>query len=191
MEKIEVEIEKVLGFLSTIYKLTPECCEDLKKFIRRETFRKGDIILKIGDVNTRLYFIMKGAAICSYYVGEEEVVDWFFFEEEFFVSIGSFYEQVPSEDCIVAHEDCDLLYMTHEQYEYLCEKHHCFSNLARILLQKYLIVFHNHPRFIRRHTATERLKIAAAKLGHLYYRIPRTIVASWLGMNRSTLSRNQ
>ena len=26
-----------------------------------------------------------------------------------------------------------------------------------------IIVFHNHPRFIRRHTATERLKIAAAE----------------------------
>ena len=184
-------MEEILKMLCDIRPLTDECLDDLRRFIKLQKVRKDEIILKIGEVNNKLYFIHTGAMHCFHYVGEEEVTDWFFFEREFVVSIGSFYDQVPSEDCIVALEDGEAYYIMHEHFEYLCRTHHCFSELARRLLQKYLVVFHDHPRFIQRHTAAECIRIVRAKLGHLFYRVPRAILASWLDMDPATFSRNQ
>jgi len=88
-------------------------------------------------------------------------------------------------------EEGVLFYITRDQYENLCGTHHCFSEIARLQLQNYLVEFENHPRFIRRHKADERIRIVREKLSDFFYRIPRNILASWLDMDPATFSRNQ
>jgi CRP-like cAMP-binding protein len=185
------EVKEILDYLCSIRKLSPECLKQLEEFIKKQEVKKDELILKVGEINNRLYFIYSGSLHCFYYVGEKEVSDWFFFEREFTVSIGSFYDQTPSEDCIVAFEDSVLFYLTWEQYELLCETHPSFNSLARILLQKYLKVFHSHPRFIRKHTAAERVRLVLAKMSAVIHRIPQAALASWLSMEPETLSRNR
>ncbi|HEV2483609.1 MAG TPA: hypothetical protein VGS79_28280 [Puia sp.] len=186
-----IEIEQILEFLSKIRELTPECKADLRVAIKRQEVRKDEVILKIGEINDRLYFIRQGAMYCSYYVGEDEVTSWIFSIFQFVCSISSFYERKASKDCIVVMEDGVLLYIMRDAYENLCAAHHCFSEIARLQLQRYLVEFENHPRFIRRHKADERIRIVRGQLGDFYYRIPRNILASWLDMDPATFSRNQ
>jgi signal-transduction protein with cAMP-binding, CBS, and nucleotidyltransferase domain len=189
--KEDLKLEEVLKHLDSVRKLTPECLDYLRQGVKKQEVRKDEVLLKVGDINTRLYFVYTGFLHCFYFVGEKEVSDGFSFEKDLVVSIGSFYDQVPGEDCLVAMEDSLLYSITRDQYEFLCEEHHCFSNLARILLQTYLVTYHAHPRFIRKHSAAECIDMARAKFGHLFYRIPRAPIASWLGMEPETFSRNQ
>ena len=123
-------VEEILDYLSKIVPLPEKCRIYIKKVIKRKMVRKKEALLKIGEINNHLYFIKKGALKCYYYHNGEIVCDWFFFENETVVSIGSFYDQVPSEDCIEAEEDVEVYYITKEDYDYLKRTFLEFANIA-------------------------------------------------------------
>ena len=182
-------MEEILTLLSSIYPLSPACIEYLHSVVRHKKVRKGEVILSIGEVNRNLYFIKTGALHCYYYVGDKQVSDWFFWENETVVSIGSFYNQVPSEDCIVALEDGELYYITREEYRYACRAFLDFSFVARELLEKYLQLFHDYSRIIRKHAAADRYHMILEKMPEIMSRVPVGPLATWLNMEPETLSR--
>src|SRR5579872_3270191 len=115
-----LSMEEILVFLCQIYPLSPECNNYLRSVARFQKVAKNELILRIGEISRKLYFIKSGALHCFYYVKNKQVSDWFFWENETVVSIGSYYDQVPSEDCIVALEESQLYYITKEHYDYAC-----------------------------------------------------------------------
>jgi signal-transduction protein with cAMP-binding, CBS, and nucleotidyltransferase domain len=185
------EIEEILDFLSSIHTLSEPCRSYLKKVIKRKTFRKGEALLKIGEINRFLYFIKKGALRCLYYHKRKEVSDWFFFENETVVSIGSFYDQVPSEDCIVAVEDIVVFYIAKEDYDYLKRTFLEFANIACTLLEKYLKIFHTHARLIRKQSPFETFIQVMTRMPELLLRIEGKDLASMLNIHPGTLSRKR
>lgn len=182
-------MEEVLQFINSIRPLSQACIDYLRRIIKKQEAKKGDVVLKIGDVDENLYFIKTGALHCFYYVGKKPVSDWFFWDGEIVVSIGSFYDQVPSEDCIVALKASSLFYITKEEYDYLNETFLEFNYVARVLLEKYLKIFNGHSRFIRKHPAAERYQMVLARNPELVYRVSVTALATWLGIAPDTLSR--
>jgi CRP-like cAMP-binding protein len=187
--QITLSMEEIFQFLSLIYPLSPGCVEYLRKAVKSRRVAKHEVVLRIGDVNHNLYFIKTGALHCYYYVKDAEVSDWFFWENETVVSIGSFYDQLPSEDCIVALEAAELFYITKEHYDYICFTFLEFNFIARVLLEKYLNVFHGHARLIRKHLAAERYQLVLEKNPDMINRIPVGPLATWLNMEPETLSR--
>ncbi len=182
--------DEVVEFLKSIYpQLTPECVLYLKKVVKFRKVPKGGILLKMGEVNRHLYFIRSGALHCYYYVKDKTVSDWFFLESATVVSIGSFYDQIPSEDYIVALEDCELLYITKEDYDHLNWTYFEFNFIARVLLEKYLKIFHAHARLIRKTEAADRYQVVLKQMPELVQRIQVNDLATWLNMEPSTLSR--
>jgi signal-transduction protein with cAMP-binding, CBS, and nucleotidyltransferase domain len=185
------EIGEILEFLSSIHTLSNPCRSYVKKVIKRKEFRKGEALLKIGEINHFLYFIKKGALKCYYYHKGKEVSDWFFFENETVVSIGSFYDQVPSEDCIEAVEDIVVFYITKEDYEYLKRTFLEFANIACTLLEKYLKVFHTHARLIRKKSPFEKFQQVMMRMPELLLRIEGKDLASLMNIHAGTLSRKR
>lgn len=182
-------MEEIFVFLSYIYPLSPACIEYLRKVVRSRRVAKGEIILRIGEVNTHLYFIKSGALHCYYFVKDKPVSDWFYWQNETVVSIGSFYDQLPSEDCIVGMEETEVFYITKEQYDYACKTFLEFNFIARVLLEKYLKEFHGHARFIRKVKAEDRYQMLLEKNPVLVQRVQVGPLATWLGMEPETLSR--
>ena len=182
-------MQEIFKFLSAIRPLTNECIADILKVVKFQKIKNGDVILKIGEINERLYFITKGALHCFYYVEEKPVSDWFFFENETVVSIGSFYDQLPSHACIVPLEDSELYYITHSDYEYLKSTHPEFCYIASKLLERYLVLFHEHSLFIRMTPALKRYQLILEKRAELVARVPVAALATWLDMEPETLSR--
>jgi hypothetical protein len=105
------------------------------------------------------------------------------------VSVGSFYRQIPSLDCIEATEETEVFYITRKDYEYLCRTYLGFANVARILLEKYLEVFEEDSRLIRGHRNNESYQMVVDKMPHLINRASVTDMASWLNMSSESLSR--
>ena len=182
-------MEEIFKLLSLIYPLSPACLEYLRKVVKSRKVSKNEVVLAIGDVNHNLYFIKKGALHCYYFVKDKAVSDWFFCENETVVSIGSYYDQLPSEDCIVALEKAELYYITKDQYDYICKTFLEFNFIARVLLEKYLKEFHSHARLIRKQEAAERFRLAFEKYPAMMNRIPVGPLATWLNMEPETLSR--
>lgn len=180
---------EVVEFLNSIYPLSQECLHHLEKVVKFKEIVRGDTLLEIGEVNRNLYFIKSGALHCYYYVKDKTVSDWFFLEGETVVSIGSFYDQVPSEDSIVALEDCELYYITKDEYDFINKTFLEFNFIARVLLEKYLKVFHEHARIIRKTAAVDRYNVVLKKMPELVQRIQVGPLATWLNMEPETLSR--
>jgi CRP-like cAMP-binding protein len=182
-------MEEVLQFLGSIRPLTQACIDDLQRFVDFKKFPKGQKILDIGEVNDRLLLIKTGVLYCYSYVGDDSVPHWFFWDLATVVSIGAFYERKLSSQCIVPLVDTEAYFITREQYEYLCETHLEFANIARVLLQKYLIIFASHAENFRKHTAEERYQWVLDNMPELLQRVPQNLVAPWLNMDQATLSR--
>jgi hypothetical protein len=182
-------MEEILAFLNGIFPLSPACIEYLASVVDYRRVEKNEIILDFGEVNHNLYFIKTGFLRCYYMVYKKEVNDWFFFNNETVVSIGSFYQQLPSEDRIVADKAGELYFITKNQYDYAKRTFHEFAYIASVLLEKYLVTFHVHARILRKYRAAERYKIILAQFPEMLLRIPLGALASWLNMKAETLSR--
>ena len=182
-------MEEILAFLNAIFPLSPECIDYLRKVVRSRRVSRNEMILEIGQVNDKLYFIKTGLLHCYYFVNNKPISDWFFWETETVVSIGSFYDQVPSEDCIVALEDSEIYFITKDQYDHICRTFLEFNFVARVLLEKYLKVFHGHSRLLRKFSAADRYKLVLSKNPELVARVPVAELATWLNMEPETLSR--
>ncbi|HXB32350.1 MAG TPA: hypothetical protein VNV35_02970 [Puia sp.] len=182
-------MEEILAFLNQIFPLSPACIEYLASVVQFRRVEKNELILDFDEVNRNLYFIKTGFLRCYYMVNKKEVNDWFFWNNETVVSIGSFYRQLPSEDRIVAEEAGELYFITKDQYDYAKRTFHEFAFIASELLEKYLVTFHDHARILRKYEAAERYKIVLAKYPEMVQRIALWALASWLNMKAETLSR--
>lgn len=98
-------------------------------------------------------------------------------------------KQVPASTAIECMEDCQLLALSYEdraklgreiwKYEhYLAVK----SNLGYVALQKRL-------QLLIMGSAKERFENFVRQYPHIYNRIPKTHIASYLGVSRETISR--
>ena len=187
-------MEELLTFLNAISSpagkpLSTELRDFLPTIVKKTTLKKGEYLLVPGQVCENLYFIQKGLLKCFYILHEKQVSDWFFGETETVVSIDSFYDQVPGEDFIEALEDCELLYISFQEFQYLCITYFEFCLIARILTTKYLQLWFRQVRNIRMLTAEERYRHLLEHQPDLIKRVPGQDLASFLDMSRETFSR--
>src|SRR6185437_5514031 len=117
-------MEELLSFLNQIatlegWPLSPACLAHLRKIIKKAPIKRGEYVLKAGEVCTNIYFIRKGLLKCFYVLHRKQVSDWFFGDLETVVSIDSFYDQQPSEDFIQALKNCVLFYITFDELNYM------------------------------------------------------------------------
>jgi CRP-like cAMP-binding protein len=182
-------MEEVLRFLGDHRPLSTPCLADLARLTKFKKIRRGEIILRPGEIHRHLYFIKKGALHCYSDVGDKQVSNWFFWETHLAVSISSFYHRRPSKQYIAALKNTEVYYITRDEYEYLCETHGEFADIARRLLQDYLIIFHEYGELLRGHSAEEKYKWVLANMPDILDRISQKLVAPWMDMAPETLSR--
>ncbi|MBN8853359.1 MAG: hypothetical protein BGO55_12525 [Sphingobacteriales bacterium 50-39] len=187
-------MEQLLFFLNSIassegWPLSSECLSFLPAIIKKRSIKRDEYLLRVGEVCKNLYFIQKGLLKCYYILHEGEVSDWFFGEGETVVSIDSFYDQAASKDFIQALEDCDLFYITHDEYLHLNRTFIEFNVIGRVLTNKYLRIWHRQARNIRMLDAEERYIFLLEHQPELIRRVPVRDLASYLDMRPETLSR--
>lgn len=187
-------MEEVISFLNEIAKaegrpLSARCIKYLKKIIKRKALKRDEHLLVAGEVCGNLYFVKKGLLKCYYILHGKQVCDWFFAENETVVAVDSFYDQVTSSDYIQALEDSELLYITFDELTYLYRHFVEFNAVGRVLTHKYFRIWHRQARNIRMLTAEERYRLLMDTQPELINRVPVRDLASYLDMNKDTLSR--
>lgn len=185
---------KLIAFLNLIATaegcpLSAECIEWLETTIQRIELRKGDHLLRAGQICRNLYFIESGLLKCYYIHKGKSVIDWFFGELETVVSIDSFYDQIAGEDFIQAIEKSVLYYISHEQLDYAYRAFREFDKLGRVLTLKYLRVWHRQTRNVRMLSAKERYLLLLQTRPDLINRVDVKDMASFLGISRERLSK--
>jgi len=152
--------------------------------------RKRQYTLQAGEICRKFAFIVKGA-MRMYLVddkGLEHIVrlgieDWWMGDRE------SFINQVPSRFHIDALEQCDLLCMTLDNAKELEKKVPAFRQMMNKLDERNIMANERRLTAAISFTAEKRYMEFVGCYPELADRFPQHVIASYLGVNKDTLSR--
>ena len=89
-------MESLKSALARISALSPETESDFLSVWKSWTLPKDHPVLREHTVSDYIYFIEKGAARIFYTKNEKTITEWLALDQQFFLSITSFFQRSPS-----------------------------------------------------------------------------------------------
>jgi CRP-like cAMP-binding protein len=176
--------------IEEIINLTDEEFDFVLSHFQKIKKRKHQYIVQTGDIVNKEYWILKGC-LKSYFIddnGKEHILQ-FGMENWWITDYESFVKQIESKTSIDCIEDSELLYITFENREKLTAKMHKMerfwakkSKIGRIALQ-------NRILSLLKNSSKEKYNLLLEQYPKLFQRVPKKMIASYLGVSRETLSR--
>ena len=189
----EKEETEPVGFHSYLVKTAGIVEDEAVKIVADLThlrFKKGEILLKTGDLCEHSFFVEKGL-LRSYMLdesGKEHVIQ-FAPENWFIVDRSSVYFNDPSESYIEAIEDTEVVLIGED---FICNASQTSPNFSRFNDK----LLHNHIRQMQKRinlllgaTAEKRYMSFIEMYPDLLLRVPQWMIASYLGITPESLSR--
>ncbi len=152
--------------------------------------KKHQFLVQIGDEVKHTYWVQKGLLRATYTDDKDkEYILQFAMENWWITDYQAYFTQtkaIVNVDCL---ENTELLCLSFENREKLCAELHKVeyffrkkANSGYIALQKRMLSFLTQ-------NAKERYEILLHQYPNLFQRVPKTIIAAYLGVSRETLSR--
>lgn len=183
---IHIYIDKINQFISA---LRPEAKQALGVANITKHFKKGDYLLRKGEICHNSYWIEKGVLRKYYLAGEKEISTELLFENDLAISMHSYTLQTVSNEYIQALEDTIVLSTSHAHFQQSKKQ---FAELVQLdlLLTEYYALW-LEERLFRFHTmdATTRYRLLLHEHPEMIQKVQLTYIASYLGISLETLSR--
>ncbi len=152
-------------------------------------FRKGETVLKSGDVCRNIYYIDKGLIRQYYYKYDKEVTEHLGEDHTIFMCIESLFKEEPSKIEVEALEATVLFALPKVDLERVALHNVNIQLLYRKILEESLIISQVHADLVRFETAQNRYKRMCKLMPQVVLRAPLVYIASYLQMTPETLSR--
>lgn len=152
-------------------------------------FRKGETILKSGDVCRNIYYIDKGLIRQYYYKYDKEATEHLGEDHTIFMCIESLFKEEPSKIEVEALEATVLFALPKVDLERVALHNVNIQLLYRKILEESLIISQVHADLVRFETAQNRYKRMCKLMPQVVLRAPLVYIASYLQMTPETLSR--
>ena len=182
--------EQLFKSIDQRIKFTEKEKEVCKTFFTPKKLRKKQFLLHEGDVCKANAFVEKGM-LRSYTVddkGNEHIVQ--FAAEGWWISdLYSFLTGETSDYYIEALEDCEVLLLSRSASEELLSALPKFESYQRLLLQGAYIAMQRRISASLNQTAEDKYLSFITAYPDMMQRVPRHMVASYLGITPETLSR--
>ena len=150
---------------------------------------KDYFLLREHTVSDYIYFIEKGIARIYYYKNGKEITEWIAMDEQFFLSITSFFQRTPTHLIIQTIEKSDVYGIHHNDFMSLAEQYHDVERLLRKMVTASLILSQVRMDSIQFETAHQRYDRLLKNTPEIIQRVPLSYIASFLGVTLETLSR--
>lgn len=162
----------------------------LSQYFKPVSYEKDTILLDIGEINDKLYFVEEGVLQEFSYQEEEQTnTHWLMPEGSFVYSTVSFINEVPTEMGIRAIEKVKLLYITKQELQIIYEKVPQMERVGRLVTEQTLTEYEKFLLLIRYRSSEEKLAWFEETFPTLINRIPQKYIASYLNIRPETLSR--
>jgi CRP-like cAMP-binding protein len=161
--------------------LPDDLVEYIQSVLKRSAVKKGHFFLKKGEVQRTITFIEKGLVRGFKLRGNREMTSWFMKGGDIFVSVRSFFKQLPAKESIQAMKDCIVYSITIEQYRHILKKWPEFNLHRAEILEKYYIDA-DEREDMRQQPAFERFCFLMDHHPELLLDIDDYLLASYLSM---------
>ncbi|MGY4535835.1 CRP-like cAMP-binding protein [Mucilaginibacter sp. UYNi724] len=176
--------------IEEIITLTDAEFDHVLSFFKIKKLKKHQYIVQAGDLVTLDYFVLSGLVKSSFINEQGKVHILQFAMENWWVSdYKALNSQTPSAfdiDCI---EDTELLTITIQNKNKLCAESHKMEHFFRIKATGGYVALQHRILSLLSNDAETRYKQLFAQYPSLFQRIPKAMIASYLGVSRETLSR--
>lgn len=174
--------------LDTIAPLNNEEWKLAKDLFNEEKISKGDYLVRLDEVCTKIAFVLKGLFRMFYIVNDEENTTLFFSENQFVTDYFSFLTQTPSIGPIQAIEDSIVYSISYSDLQRLYEFKN-WERIGRIMSERaFSFSVMEANRFIHDDYDTRYVTFIKENPDYVQ-RIPQYMIASYLKMTPETLSR--
>ena len=162
----------------------------LSHFVHRKV-RKHSFLIQEGDPVKYEYFVLKGclkAFVTDANTGKDfifqfAIEDWWICDRE------AFFTRSPATINVDCLEDCELLGITLENRNKLTQTMRKYEHFCAVKINLGYISLLKRLQMMIMGDAKERYEKFTLQYPHFIERIPKTLIASYLGLSRETLSR--
>jgi CRP-like cAMP-binding protein len=182
-------MQQLITKLNNISPLSAESNEKLTQILVSKMVDKNEFLLRKGNISDCFHYLKKGTVRIFYHKKDREITEWIALNDEFFLSIASFYEQKPSILSIQALERSEIIYFPRQAFLELCAQYHDIETLHRSMITQSLLLSQVRMESIQFETAQERYERLITERPEIIQRVSLTYIASFLGITLETLSR--
>lgn len=176
-------------YLRSTHLVTEEDCAFFEPHLKTRQLKTKDLFVSEGNVCREIGFIVKGAFRTYYIVNGKEVNTCFFFENDFVVDYDSFLAEKPGKYFIEALEDAEILVFTADVLREAYNKSHNWERFGRIMAEQTYRMSTERVESFLFMTGEERYLKLQETQPILFNRLPLYHIASYLGLERETISR--
>lgn len=185
---VNILIDRLNGLL-TPDQMPDSLVQGIHAIAESRIFREGSHILRKGQVCNGAFFLARGLAR-SYYLNDNKEVTSRLMEEGFIITSWlSFYRQQPSNEFIIAMEDCETVYLSHPDIQVLYREYPLFNIIGRRQVEQSFCQSELRTQMLRGLTTVQRYEFFCENHPTLLHRVPQKYIASYLGMSDESLSR--
>lgn len=161
-----------------------------KKFFNLKKVRRKQYLLQEGDVCRHIVFVNRGA-LRSYIVDKhnKEHITNFAIEGDAISDFESFFLNTPSRCNIDALEDSELFLIEKQSREEILVRIPQFERILRLMLETQVTSMQQRITSILSESIEDRYTSFSKTYPHLLHRVPQHMIASFLGVSPSFLSR--
>jgi CRP/FNR family transcriptional regulator len=177
------------NWLKKVSFLTEQDCALFEPFLTTKQIKEKDIFLSAGKVCKEIGFINSGAFRTYYLAEDREINTHFVFENSFVVDYDSFLQQKPSRYFIQALEDSEIVTFNLDTLQAAYNQSQNWERFGRMMAEEsYKITTARVETFLFM-DGEERYLNLLEKEPHLLNRVALYHIASYLGLERESLSR--
>ena len=180
---LRTHIEEILPLTDEEFKFILEHFTPLKK-------RKHQFLVQEGDYVKKEFWVIKGCVKTYFYddTGKEHILQ-FAMENWWTTDYEAFVNQSKAKTSIDCLEDCELLYITYENREKLTSELYKMEKFWAKKTKMSRIALQNRILSLLKNSAREKYDLLLKQYPLLFQRVPKKLIASYLGVSRETLSR--
>lgn len=183
-------MDEMIAHMLQYAHLNQQQTELIKSKLVAVHLKKGDYFSEAGKFANRVGFILGGLFRVCYYSREgEEFTRCFVLEKNFVADMNSFYNGTACAEYVEALTDCSLVVLSKEDFMELAETIIPWNDIFSKVMTKALMRKVQESRVLISQEGKERYHTFLTNYPGLVNRIPLSIVANYLGVTQSSLSR--
>ena len=186
MEKMH---NKFIKYFSRISPLSAEESKAIEENMCIKTFKKGDFLLKEGQLSVDTYFVLEGCIREYILVDGEEKTTNFFTEEQWVISLNNFSPNSPSTHNLVCVEDTTVSVGNERQAQEMFKRFPRFETISRAIVEADFVEQKKLMTSYLTDSPEQRYLKLLKSRPDLFQRIPQYHLASYIGVKPESLSR--